>query len=358
MKPTIALPVVLILSSLVACSHIKDTTSNGFCSETVTEDCTDVLDPSTDENTATESSLSPAITCAADNDCDGDGVYTSCDEDDEDADNDSVKAACDDDADGYVDLSCAAYDSARDENGDGKISVSERDVNCDVCVGEYDPDQTDSDENGVGDACEYEPSTNESDEEESSDTDSATDTGTDVDGDDDDTEVGDGEELIDADGDGLASTIDPDDSIKNDWGYINRDTGKKVCLAEQEGYEYVYIEGSRAVLSVLSQKINTPKAGILSGKKDLDTNGDKGIGRIHNGPLSNLVRVDGVVDRNLATLDTIAYGGISCSQDMEYGIYIVTVADNNGGLQIGPKLNPNTDLKIFELAGIDRRRGE
>lgn len=88
--------------------------------------------------------------CVTDQDCDGDGLYDSCDTDPYDAAEVTIKDGCDDDGDGYVDL---AYCTLRDANGDGLVTADERDINCDVCPGEYDPDQTDSDEDGLGDAC-------------------------------------------------------------------------------------------------------------------------------------------------------------------------------------------------------------
>ncbi len=99
------------------------------------------------------------LVCSVDNDCDGDGLYTSCDDDDGDADNVTIKDGCDDDGDGFVDTNCYSY---ADENGDGFVTADERDVNCDVCVGTYDPEQIDSNDDGIGDECEFSPNINES----------------------------------------------------------------------------------------------------------------------------------------------------------------------------------------------------
>ncbi|EKD50019.1 MAG: hypothetical protein ACD_62C00680G0007 [uncultured bacterium] len=101
----------------------------------------------------------PALTCSYDNDCDGDGLYTTCDTDDGDAEIVAIKEGCDEDGDGFVDTSCAAYS---DDNGDGFITADERDINCDVCAGIADPDQTDSNDDGIGDACDVLLNINES----------------------------------------------------------------------------------------------------------------------------------------------------------------------------------------------------
>jgi hypothetical protein len=99
-----------------------------------------------------------------DNDCDDDGVYTSCDDDDGDDTNIAIKDGCDGDADGFVDVYCVDEDLSRDLNGDELISADERDVNCDTCPGTSDPLQTDSDEDGYGDACGISADINISDE--------------------------------------------------------------------------------------------------------------------------------------------------------------------------------------------------
>ncbi len=96
--------------------------------------------------------------CLLDNDCDGDGLYTSCDDDDGDANNAAIKNGCDTDLDGYVDIYCTAYEMQRDVNLDGLITEDERDINCDTCppgdpTSSYDPEQLDSDFDGIGDEC-------------------------------------------------------------------------------------------------------------------------------------------------------------------------------------------------------------
>jgi hypothetical protein len=88
--------------------------------------------------------------CVYDTDCDGDGLYSSCDVDDEDSATIAIKEGCDDDDDGFVDTACSSF---ADEDGDGFITVDERDINCDVCPGFYDPEQIDSNDDGIGDVC-------------------------------------------------------------------------------------------------------------------------------------------------------------------------------------------------------------
>ncbi|MBU0507180.1 MAG: hypothetical protein ABII18_03510 [bacterium] len=88
--------------------------------------------------------------CVYDADCDGDGLYSSCDADDEDSTNVSIKEGCDEDEDGFVDTACS---SSADQDGDGFVTADERDINCDVCPGFYDPEQIDSNDDGVGDEC-------------------------------------------------------------------------------------------------------------------------------------------------------------------------------------------------------------
>lgn len=102
--------------------------------------------------------------CVNINDCDDDGVYKSCDDDDVDATNTAIKDGCDSDADGFVDVYCVDENLSRDLDGNGLISAAERDVNCDTCPGTSDPLQTDSDEDGYGDACGFSPDINISEE--------------------------------------------------------------------------------------------------------------------------------------------------------------------------------------------------
>jgi hypothetical protein len=324
---------ILLLISLIvaplfggACSN-RQGIGDTVCADATSDDCNDTINPDVNTNPATSTDVSANASCVADNDCDGDGVFTSCDADDGDANNIKVKEACDEDMDGYVDLSCAAYEGARDINDDGKISGNERDVNCDVCVGEYDPEQSDADENGIGDACEYIPA----------DTVEATDTGTDsaTDAGDNtatDTSTNESEnpteevtpENTDADLDGLAASIDPDDSSFTSWGFINKDGGKQICLAEQNGYEYIYIAGTKS-----AKKTGSVIGAItIAMQKPIITQGvgltGHALGRYKN----RRIQVDGVLDHSQATLDTVGYGGISCPADLEYGIYMV-IADGD-----------------------------
>lgn len=136
-----------------------------------------------------------SLLCDDENDCDGDGIYTSCDEDDYDIENDLIKESCDEDEDGYVDVSCSTYG---DINEDGEVNQEDRDtigVNCDVCPGVSNEDQTDSDEDGVGDDCTLEeninintlPSAEDDSEEDDSDFEEYTD--------EEESHVGSGEEV-------------------------------------------------------------------------------------------------------------------------------------------------------------------
>lgn len=105
---------------------------------------------------ATETSQDASFSTFLDED--NDGLIANCDEDDSDPDNMTIIAECDEDLDGYVDLTCAFDGDSddlmdRDLNEDGLITGDERDISCDVCVGTYDPEQLDSNNDGFGDAC-------------------------------------------------------------------------------------------------------------------------------------------------------------------------------------------------------------
>ncbi len=79
-------------------------------------------------------------------DADGDGVSTTCDADDNDPTNTAFNLACD-----------ADVATTGDTVGDGHLDEACTDTNtgsmCDNCVAIYNPDQTDLDEDGIGDAC-------------------------------------------------------------------------------------------------------------------------------------------------------------------------------------------------------------
>ena len=91
-----------------------------------------------------------SINCVDDGDCDGDGLNATCDADDADVQNVNIIPSCDEDEDGFVDVLCNAD---QDLNGDGFITADERNINCDVCPGVYDPEQLDENQDGMGDAC-------------------------------------------------------------------------------------------------------------------------------------------------------------------------------------------------------------
>lgn len=343
--------ILLALISLIISTSCTSNSigTSGFCEEGETEDCTVVIDP--DGSEGEETPVADAdVTCAAENDCDGDGVFTSCDQDDGDATEKSVKSACDEDEDGYVDLACTAYDMARDTNGDGTITIDERDVNCDVCTDEYDPDQTDSDDDGVGDACDFVPDVTATDDSTVDDDEAADDENDGDDEIDDDADAGEEvatPENTDADGDGLAASIDPDDTTRTDWGFINRDSGTPVCLMEQDGFEYIYIAGTKSKISPA-----TPIGGKLDAagiKRQLQTGIIGLTGKSFTRFGNRRVNVEGVLDRSQANLDTIGFGGASCPTELEYGIYIV-IPDSGikssgitpgkiSPVQVGPLMN-------------------
>lgn len=139
-KQKIILFILLLLSFsiFIHCGTDNYTPSDGESVPVMSNDTSDTASPSL---------------CVIENDCDNDGVYTSCDDDDNDVANTAIKDGCDGDADGFVDVYCVDETLSRDTNADGLISADERDVNCDTCPGTSDPLQTDSDDDGYGDAC-------------------------------------------------------------------------------------------------------------------------------------------------------------------------------------------------------------
>lgn len=315
--------------------------SSGGLHDEDAQACLEGLDADCDLSVDPEDDADPLTQCVAANDCDGDGLYSSCDADDEDGQNLTIKSGCDADEDGLVNTPCTAYDNERDRNGDGLISAGERDVNCDVCTDTYDPEQLDTDQNGVGDACEYAPLTSgSSDTDGDTDTTTAyddttgTDGATDEDGDataagDDTGEDDDDVVEVDSDGDGLGDSIDPEPQTFSAWGIINPVMGLPVCLAEQAGFEYTYIAGTAFTLGFTSSP---------GGLGSADKFPLKGLPGTHAGALSSgktfgshrnltIVQVDGMTDRSQASLDRIACGGISTPEGFEYGIYVVSPAD-------------------------------
>lgn len=149
-KTTTFIFLTLSLGVFICCGTNNYTPSNGESVPVVTD--------SANADTA------PQSLCIIENDCDDDGVFTSCDDDDDDNTNIAIKDGCDGDADGFVDVYCVDENLSRDLNEDGRISADERDVNCDTCPGTSDPLQTDSDEDGYGDACGISADINISDE--------------------------------------------------------------------------------------------------------------------------------------------------------------------------------------------------
>lgn len=165
---------------------------------------------------------------AATNDADGDGVLTSCDLDDTDATVTDIKDECDDpDFDGFANMSCK---DVADADADGIITQEERDalgVNCDVCPENFDPDQLDSDRDGVGDLC-SEPACVMDLEGCQEECDPTVEDCEGQGGDECNEETGENcepdeqaPEILDTDGDGLFDTVDPEFDKPNRWGYIN-----------------------------------------------------------------------------------------------------------------------------------------
>lgn len=156
-------------------------------------------------------------------DADGDGIgddFDNCDEvanvGQDDSDGDLIGDACD-----------AIVYGDEDEDGDGLIS------NEDNCPSVVNADQSDVDSDGVGDLCDVETCDMESDE-------------IDEDGDGylgyDDSDCA---EYHDGDLDGLADIIDPQDDVKNPWGYIDAEQATiTTCLSEISEFTYTYVEGT------------------------------------------------------------------------------------------------------------------
>jgi hypothetical protein len=256
-----------------------------------------------------------ALSCVADNDCDGDGVFAVCDEDDGDGDAMEVSAACDEDEDGYADTPCTTFS---DIDGDGVFGDAERveyGVNCDTCPGMYDPDQEDEDEDGVGDLCVAveesllpDVSLNAVPPEED---DTAADNG-----DDGETGVSDDENEVansdDPDGDGLAESVDPDPATANAWGYIDvNDFSDPGCVPEKIINEYFYVKGSPSPVLGAGGAINSK---VLPATKSVGSLGLVGSG---------FKSVSGA-EKSAATLTTYACVGASAAEDFDYGIYVVS----------------------------------
>lgn len=277
-----------------------------------------------------------ALSCVADNDCDGDGVFAVCDEDDGDGDAMEVSAACDEDEDGYADTPCTTFS---DIDGDGVFGDAERveyGVNCDTCPGMYDPDQEDEDEDGVGDLCVAveesllpDVSLNAVPPEEDG---AAADSG-EADGDAGVSDDGNGAtDPDDPDGDGLAESVDPDPATANAWGYIDvNDFSDPGCVPEKVINEYFYVKGSTGpVLSAGDAvKGKTLPAAMSVGSAGLAVAGAKSVSG---------------TEKSAATLTTYACVGASAAEDFDYGIYVVSfsglirdvpgAAVNPGGISV------------------------
>jgi len=114
-----------------------------------------------DETTCTTTDCGASVTL----DADADGLISACDSDDADATNITPTSSCDSDGDGYVDgdgstqITCLQYD----DNGDGVIDIRSGSTDtsyeltyrylCDNCPSASNSDQTDSDSDLYGDAC-------------------------------------------------------------------------------------------------------------------------------------------------------------------------------------------------------------
>lgn len=258
-----------------------------------------------------------ALSCVADNDCDGDGVFAVCDEDDGDSDAMAVSAACDEDEDGYADTPCTTF---VDIDGDGLFGDAERveyGVNCDACPGMYDPDQEDADADGVGDLCVAvnesllpDVSLNAMPPEEPDEGDAENEGGEDE----SEVDVNDGESVTaDSDGDGLAESVDPDPATANAWGYIDADDSDDPgCVPEKSYNDYFYVRGT----TILAMgEAAAAKGGAVS-----MTKAPESLGLAAQG----FKFVSGA-DKSAATLPTYACVGASAAEEFDYGIYVVSL---------------------------------
>lgn len=268
-----------------------------------------------------------ALTCASDADCDGDGVWNPCDQDDGDVAVLDITATCDEDEDGFVDTACTSLD-----DGDDLVSDDERNamgVNCDVCPDITNADQIDSDQDGVGDDCvaaqdafapdiglnaapaASDPETAPAADEDAADV--AADEATTAD-------------ASDPDGDGLDASIDPNPESPDAWGFVDAQNATGAgCVPEKIFYDYLYVEGSAILIA--TGPTATTRSRSSRTKSTADTVSGLGLST------SEFKRVPGVVDKSKATLESYECVGASATEAFNYGIYV----PHSGGLvQISP----------------------
>lgn len=231
-------------------------------------------------------------------DADGDGVYTSCDVDDNDATITDIKEVCDDpDFDGFVNTAC---DEVADLDGDGTVTDEERavlGVNCDVCPLDYDPDQLDSNNDGVGDACTSESGDPYDDEDPYDDNQDPYDPNGQRDPNQNPNPTA---NLIDSDADGLNDSVDPEPTQFNEWGLINNNDYDVAMSLADHFQPHLYLRTNPAM--------------ELPG---IDVSGD--------GHTLPTVVSGGFASKNAALLPISGKSGfIGTNTIVHYGVYIVS----------------------------------
>lgn len=127
----------------------------------------------------------------------------------------------------------------------------------------------------------------------------------------------------DADGDGLATAIDPRPSIADAWGYIDGSDASLPCIYEQVGYVYHYIEGHKP--SVIIRQIEDDNKAILSDKTyraPTTTIKVQALPKINafGVEYENGINVEGLVDRDEARLPTV--NCVAGDYDFTHGLYV------------------------------------
>jgi len=124
--------------------------------ESIYPGATEIEDDGIDQDCDGEDATAPED-CISSTDCDGDGVITSCDEDDEDSSNTEPLDACDADKDNIIDTT----DNCPDDSNASQTDTDGDDVgdSCDNCVIEANEDQANEDEDTFGDVCDSTPGT-------------------------------------------------------------------------------------------------------------------------------------------------------------------------------------------------------